>query len=323
VLLAVLTLAISACGRGTPGPQKQARVAYIETSTSAATTPIVDGFRRGLREHGWEEGQNLTVDLRFAEGNEDRLPALVQELLALQPDVILAATTQATRVAQQATTTTPIVFAGLADPIGAGIIQDPARPGGNATGTSLQTANLHGKHLQFLREIVPGVTKVVVLVNPSGPSLTAVEPLQENAASLGIEPLFEYVTSAADLEPALDRAMSQGAQALIALPDALFFNDRSLLVRLAAARSLPDVYWERTFAEDGGFIAYGGNRAEAFRRASTYVDKILRGAKPGELPVEQSAQFELVVNRRTQERLGLVIPVSVADGVTEWLQPAG
>jgi len=322
----VSTLAISVLLLGTvmgcnPAAQapKVVRIGYLETSTAASTTSAVDAFRRGLRENGWEEGRNLSIELRFADGSEARLPGLVRELLDLHVDLIFTATTQATREALAATNTTPIVFAGLADPVGAGIVKDPTHPGGNATGTSLMTSHLHGRQLQLLKETVPSVGRVAVLVNPSGPSATSIDSLQEAAAAVGVEPLVLVVKTMEDVAPALDGALAQGAGAVVALPDALFFNERPRLVRLAAERSLPDVYWERSFVEAGGFMAYGGNRAEAFRRATGYVDKILKGGRPGDLPVEQSSQFELLVNTAAQQRLGISVPPAVAEEVTEWV----
>jgi len=309
---------VTACAPGQAQP-KMVRIGYVESGAPGPTAAVVDGFRRGLREHGWDEGRNASLEVRFAEGDEARIPGLVKELLDTHVDVLLAATTQVTREAKAATTITPIVFAGLADPVGAGLVADPAHPGGNLTGTSLMTSHLHGKHLQLLKETVPTLSRVAVLVNPSGPSVTSIDSLREGAAALRVEPLVFYVSTLGEIEPALDDAVRQGAEAMIALPDALFFNDRPRIIGLAGARSLPDVYWERSFAEDGGLIAYGGNRAEAFRRAADYVDKILRGARPGDLPMEQSSQFDFVVNTAAQRRLNITIPPSVADGVTEWL----
>lgn len=319
-LLAIVAVA-TACNvtAGGPNPPKKVRIGYLETSSPGPTAAVVDRFLLGLRENGWEDGRNVSVEFRFAEGNVDRLPVLARELIALPVDVLLTATTQGSLEAKAATSTTPIVFAGLADPVGAGLVDNPARPGGNLTGTSLMTSHLHGKHLQLLKETVPGLSRIAVLVNPTGPSQTSLDPLRDAAKGLGVEPLILSVSTLGEIEPALDEAVGQGVQAMMALPDALFFNDRPRLVGLAAARSLPDVYWERSFAADGGFMAYGGNRAEAFRRAAGYVDKILKGARPGDLPMEQSSQFDFVVNTAAQQRLGLMIPPSVADGVTEWL----
>jgi putative tryptophan/tyrosine transport system substrate-binding protein len=203
LLLCVLVLApVVACGvTGSQGASKTLRIGYIEGGAPGPTATVVDGFVRGLREHGWENGKNVSIEFRFAEGQEGRLAGLVRELVTLDVDVLLTATTQATREAKTATSTTPIVFAGLADPVGAGVVDNPARPGGNLTGTSLMTSNLHGKHLQLLKETVPGLSRVAVFLNPSGPSLTSIEPLEEAASSLGIEPLVLRVSSPEDFGP--------------------------------------------------------------------------------------------------------------------------
>jgi len=322
ILAAYLYLAAVVIGCTAPAGQttgKTVRIGYLETGAPGPTAAVVDGFRRGLRENGWEEGKNISVELRFAEGNEDRLPRLVQELLDMRVDVLVTATTQATRAARAATSTTPIVFAGLADPVGSGIVESNARPGGNATGTSLMTSHLHGKHLEILKETIPGLTRVAVLLNPSGPAGASAATLPDAARALGLEAVMLRVSSPGEFEPALDEALTDGAQALIALPDALFFNNRPFLIRLVAERSLPDIYWERSFARDGAFLAYGGNRSEAFRRAAAYVDKVLKGANPGALPVEDASQFDFAVNRNAQQRLNVVIPPSLAEAVTEWV----
>ncbi len=317
--LAVLMLGtVMGCNPSAQAP-KVVRIGYLETSGAAPTTSVVEAFRRGLRDNGWEEGRNLSIELRFAEGNEARLPILVRELLDLHVDLIFAATTQATRETLDATSTIPVVFAGLADPVGAGIVKDPSHPGGNATGTSLMTAHLHGRQLQLLKESVPSLSRVAVLLNPTGPSASSLDLLEDAAAAVGIQPLVLRVNTMEEVATSLDRAVTQGAGAVIALPDALFFNERPRMIRLAAERSLPDMYWERTFVEDGGLMSYGGNRAEAFRRATGYVDKILKGARPGDLPVEQSSQFEFLVGTAAQQRLGITIPPAVAEEVTEWV----
>src|SRR5438477_6203147 len=320
VLVAALTLAaLVACGLPSRTPAKVAHVGFLETGAPGPTAEVVQGFVRGLQERGWEDGKNIALDLRFAEGVEDRLPTLAQELLDMHVDVLVTATTQASRTAQGLTSTTPIVFAGLADPVGAGLIATNAQPGGNLTGTSLMTSHLVGKHLEILKETVPGLSRVAILVNPSGPSVTALGPMQDAARVLGIQTLVLYPTTPDDLEPSLDEAVTQNANAIIALPDALFFNNRPEIIRAAAVRGLPDLYWERSFGLDGGFLSYGGNRAEAFRRAAGYVDKVLKGARPQDLPVEDASQFDFVVNRTTQRRLALTIPPSLAEAVTEWM----
>ena len=218
-LIVTLAATLVACASpGTQGSPKTARIGYVDNGWPGPTTALVGGFLGGLHERGWVQGENTSVEFRFAEGNEDRLPALIQELLDLRVDVIVTGSTQATRAAKNATSTTPVVFMGLADPAGAGVIDNTARPGGNLTGTSLMTAHLHGKHLQLLKETVPALARVAVLANPTSAG-TSIPPLQDAGQTLGVEILIFYTTSAEEFKPALDEAVLQGAEALIAVPD--------------------------------------------------------------------------------------------------------
>jgi len=281
----------------------------------------LEAFRQGLKENGWIEGQNISIEYRFAEGKEDALKEIAGELVKLRPDLIVAEGTAATRAAKTATQTIPIVMATSSDPVGNGLVASLHRPGGNVTGPSLQTAELSGKQLQLLTEIVPGLARVVVLSNPLNPSIVAVvEQMKAAAQSLGINIRVVEVQAPDQFDSAFAAVMNARAGALIVLPDPMLYGQHPRIVTFAAAARLPALFPEKEVAEDGGLIAYGPSIPASFRRAATYMDKILRGAKPGDLPVEQPTTFELAVNLRTARAIGVTIPTSIvllADEVIE------
>ncbi len=298
---------LSGCGQPalvpTPTP-KQARIGLIDTGFANSNAQPIDALVLGLREHGRVVGDNLIIDYRYAEGHEDRLAGLAGELASIPVDVIVATTTQGTRAAMEATSRTPVVFTGLQDPVAAGLVESLAHPGRNATGTTLLTPQLHGKRLQILNDIIPNLQRVAVIANPTSAGLSLAQ-VEDAARPLGLQVQLLQVNRMDEFEATFDAAVRGRAQAVMVLPDALFFNNRARLVALAAARSLPEMYWAREFSDAGALLAYGGNRPEAFRRAASYVDKILRGAAPGELPVEQASQFDFVINLKTAAALGL------------------
>jgi ABC-type uncharacterized transport system substrate-binding protein len=300
------------------------RIGYVSTNL-AVNAHIVEAFRHGLRDLGYFEGRNLVIQYRSAEGKLERFPALAAELVALKVDVIVAANTQAALAAKQATATIPIVFAGPPDPVSSGLVTSLARPGGNVTGlSSLPTPELVGKSLELLTQAVSDRGRVAALWHRDYPAHT-----QENilgavdaaARMLGVR--LQSVEARGGPEN-FDRAFAEmtggRAQALTVLTSVLFMSERRRLVDLAAKHRLPAVYPVRDFVDDGGLMSYGPLWTDLYRRAATYVDKILKGAKPGELPVEQPTKFELVINLKTAKALGLTIPPSVlgrADQVIE------
>jgi putative ABC transport system substrate-binding protein len=281
-----------------------ARIGILDTGFAGSTAQPIGALLEGLRERGRVEGDNLKVEYRFAEGHEDRLGPLAAELAAIPVEVIVATTTQGTRAALEAASRVPIVFTGLQDPVAAGLVESLARPGRNATGTTLLTPQLHGKRLQMLVDIIPKLERVAVMANPSSAGLS-VSQLEEAASPLGLRLQQLQVNRPDEFEATFDAAVRGQAQALMVLPDALFFNNRQRMIQLAAARKLPEIYWAREFADEGALLAYGGNRPESFRRAANYVDKILQGAAPRDLPVEQASQFDFVINLKTAGALGI------------------
>ena len=291
---------------------------------NARTTAVrgqLEAFRQGLKEYGWVEGQNIIVEYRFAEGREDALPAIAAELARLRLDIIVAESTVGIQAAKTVTQTVPIIMATSADPVGTGFVASLNRPGGNITGLSLQAPELSGKRLQLLTEIVPRLARVAVLSNPLNPSIVRiVEQTKAAAQSLGVEIHVAEVQAPDKFGSAFVAITSEHAGALIVLPDPVLYGQHPRVVTFTAASHLPALFPEKEVAEVGGLMAYGPSIPGSFRRAAAYVDKILRGAKPADLPVEQPTIFELAVNLQTARAIGVTIPTSIllrADEVIE------
>jgi putative tryptophan/tyrosine transport system substrate-binding protein len=302
---------------------KVARIGYLATNL-AAGSHLAEGFRQGLRDLGYVEGRNVVIEYRAAEGKWDRFPALAAELVALKVDVIVASGTPAALAAKQATRTIPIVFAAVADPVTSGLVTSLARPGGNVTGLSVLAPELVGKCLEQLTPAVPGITRVAVLWHPGAfGERTEKDMLKEAevaARALGVRLQFVQARGPADIDRAFSDMTRARAGALAVLTSSMLFGERRRLVDLAAKNRLPAVYPWREGVDAGGLMSYGPDLADLSRRAATYVDKILKGAKPADLPVEQPTKFELVINLKTAKVLGLTIPQSVlarADHVVE------
>jgi putative ABC transport system substrate-binding protein len=298
------------------------RIGYLATNP---TPHFQEAFRQGLRDLGYVEGRNLVIEDRDAEGKPERLPALAAELVALKVDVIVApASTLAALAAKQATRALPVVFIGTADPVTSGLVTSLARPGGNVTGLSNLAPELVGKWLELLKRAVPGVSRVAALWQPGAlgertekGTLTRAEVA---ARGLGVRLQFVEARGPEDFDRAFSDMTGARAGALTVLTSSMFFGERRRLVDLAAKHRLPAVYQWREFVDAGGLMSYGPNRPDWYRRAATYVDKILKGAKPADLPVEQPTKFELVINLKTAKALGLTIPQSLlqrADQVIE------
>ena len=282
--------------------------------------PIHAAWLSGLREKGWIEGKNLLVEYRYA---PDRLPALAAELVALTPDLIIAPSPQAAVALKSATATIPIVFMGVADPVGIGLVQSLSRPGGNITGLATMVPDdFTAKRLEILRELVPGASKIALLANPNNPMhrLNSGEFLSRTARRLGVALLTVEATTAEELDVAFALAAAQHADAVMDLGDPLTFFQAPRIIALAAKYHLPASYLVRRYADLGGLVAYGPDFADLVRRAAGYVDKILKGTKPSDLPVEQPTKYELIINMKTAKALGLSVPPSLlvrADQVIE------
>jgi putative ABC transport system substrate-binding protein len=301
-----------------------ARIGYLVLGP-AAPSEMREAFDQGLRDLGYIEGRNIVIEYRSAEGKSERLPALAAELVALKVDVLVAGGgTLAALAAKQATRTLPVVFIGVGDAVTSGLVTSLAQPGGNVTGSSLLFPELVGKCLEQLKQAVPGISRVAVLQQPGAvPERTAKDIRKEAeiaARALGVRLQFVEARGPADVDRAFSEITRARAGALTVLSTPMFSSERRRLVDLAAKNRLPTMFSFRSYVDAGGLMSYGPNYADLFRRAATYVHKILGGAKPGDLPVEQPTKFELVINLKTAKALGLTIPQSVllrADHVLE------
>jgi putative tryptophan/tyrosine transport system substrate-binding protein len=301
-------------------PTDVSRIGYLDGNAPSASAHLFEAFRQGLRALGYVEGQNLTIEERWASGQRERLPALAAELVQRRVALIVAPGSAA-RVAQHTTTTIPIVFHSVSDPIGMGLIASLARPGGNATGLTHLGLQLGGKRLELLKEALPELRRVAVLIDPGVPGPTGWEEAEAAARALGMTPHRVEVRSVHEWDRAFAAMTQEGVGALLVQPlDYSFFNDRRRLMELALKSRLPTISWRQELAEAGGLMAYGSNNADEMRRAATFVDKILKGAKPADLPVEQPMKFELVINLKTAKALGLTIPPTLLFQADEVIQ---
>jgi putative ABC transport system substrate-binding protein len=293
-------------------PAKVPRIGYLSVLSATNNPYTLEAFRQGLRELGYVEGQTIGIEYRFAEGRPERLPALAAELVRLKVDVIVTAAPAAPEAAQHATSTIPIVFAAVGDPVAVGLVASVARPGGNITGLSSIAPEVVGKQLELLKEVAPKVSRVAVLQNPSNQAHPFVLRQAEGAArTLGVQLQVLKAGNPAEIDAAFAAMSSQRAGGVLVLRDSLFLAQRTQIAALAAESRLPAVYGLKEEAEAGGLMAYGASGPVMYRRAATYVDKILRGAKPADLPVEQPTKFELIINMKTAKALGLPIPPSL------------
>ena len=319
-LLGGAAVAWPLAARAQPRPNVP-RVGYLFSLNEAEGKHLWEAARQGLRELGYVEGRNIIVEPRWAEGKYDRLRALVAELERLKLDVLVAAATPTNIAVNDGTSTIPVVFVAVADPMRAGLIASLSRPGGRFTGLSLLTPETSGKRLELLREVVPNLVRVAVLLNPGNlANFIFVEETQAAARSLGLELQLFEVRTPADVEKAFPAAVAGRASAIVVFDDPFIHSHRVRIVALAADHKLPAICGTREYADDGGLMAYGPHRPDLYRRSATFVDKILKGAKPADLPVEQPTKFELIVNLKTAKVLGLDMPTTMllrADEVIE------
>ena len=303
-------------------PGRVPRIGFLGVTSPSDRPPLLDAFRQGLRELGWVEGQNIVIDYRYAEGRVDRLPDLAAELVRLKVDLIVSEGTQGVTAARNATETIPIVMITVRDPVGTGLIASLARPGGNVTGMSGSAGlEIVAKQLELLKETVPKIRRVAILSNPANAyHQLAIREVNVAARSLGVQLQLLEARGPNEFDGAFAAMAKERVGALLVLSDAIFGSHRTRLADLAARSRLPAAFGVRDDVEAGGLMSYGPSILDSYRQAATYVDRILRGAKPAELPVERPTKFELVINMKTAKALGLTIPQSVllrADHVIE------
>ena len=293
--------------------KKVPRIGLLTTGSLASIAHLLEGFKQGLRELGYVEGQNILLELRFGEAKSERLPILAAELVATKVDVIVAIPNPAIEAVRRATQTIPIVMPIGSDPVGVGFVASLARPGGNITGLSAYSPELNGKRLEILKETVPKVSGVTLLVSPNVPgNAIDLNDMEMAARSLRLRIQTLEVGSSSALDGVFKTLIKERADAFIVFPgQPTLFVNRKQIVALAAKNRLPAMYPLADYVDAGGLISYGVNNRDMFRRAATYVDKILKGAKPADIPVEQPTKFELVINLKTAKQIGLTIPPNV------------
>jgi ABC-type uncharacterized transport system substrate-binding protein len=294
-------------------PTKVPRIGFLVPGSSVGYSVRIEAFRQGMRELGYVEGENIVIEGRWAEGSAERLPHLIAELIRLKVDVLVVGSAAGTLAAKNAGITTPVVFAAVTDPLGYGIIGSLARPGANITGAALGVGEgFSGKWVELLKETVPKVARVAVLRNPNHPvGEVFVREMQAAGRALGVRLDFFEARDPSQLDSALSRMEKERALALIVTPDPLFSSQRSRIVDFVARRRLPSMFFSNEYVDAGGLMAYGPSLLDSYRRAATYVDKILKGTKPSDLPVEQPTKFEFIINLKAAKQIGLTIPPNV------------
>jgi len=293
-------------------PKKVLRIGLLGVVSASAAEGRIEAFRQGLRDLGYVEGKNIVIEYRTAEGKLERLPALAAELVRLKVDVIVTRGPPPTRSAKEATSTIPIVMGSDIDPVGNGFVASLARPGGNITGLSALSPELSGKQLELLKEIIPKLSRVAVLGTSTIPGSAQMLRETEAAAGVfGVKLQYLDVQKPKEIETAFRAASKGRADAVLVLPNALTLSQRTQVVDLAVKSRLPVMYPQSEYVEDGGLMTYGPSINDLFRRAATYVDKILKGAKPADLPVEQPTKFEFIINLKAAKQIGVTIPQSV------------
>ena len=306
------TLLALCSSTGAPQPTKIPRIGYLVATSPSSNAARIGPFRQGLRELGYVEGKNIVIEWRYAEGKLDRLPTLAAELVRLKVDVIVTSGPTVTRAAKEATNTIPIVMAFDNDPVGSGVVASLARPGGNITGLSILAPEISGKQLDLLKEIVPSLSRVAVLGTSTTPGNAGLlKEIELAAGALKVKLQYLDVLSLKDLETAFRAAGKEQADAVVVLNSPIFSSQRTQIADLAVKSRLPAIYDRPESVENGGLMSYGVNRNDLYRRAAVYVDKILKGAKPADLPVEQPMKFEFVINLKAAKQIGLTIPPNV------------
>jgi putative ABC transport system substrate-binding protein len=310
-LVIALTFALGGAVVQAQQPAGIPRIGILSPVSGSVFPARVEAFRQRLRQLGYVEGKNILIEYRYAEGKRERVPDLAAELVRLKVDIIVTIGPGPTLAAKKASGTIPIVFAGASDPVGTGIVSSLARPGGNITGLSLMAPDLDGKRLELLKEAVPKVARVAFLWQPGGRGNLPLTKMEAAAKALGLKLLSLEVRSLDDFEGAFARAKKERAQALITTTGALINTQQRQVLDFAAKNRLPAIYHYSEFVEAGGLMSYGPDNTDVWRRAGDFVDKILKGAKPADLPVQQPTKFEFLVNLKAAKQIGLAIPVEV------------
>jgi len=320
-LMAGVLLVVPALVAAQPAEQRTWRIGFLSSASPKSVASRVEAFKQGLRDLGYVEGRNLAIEYRWTEGKDARLAELAAELVALKVDVIVTQGTVPTIAARRATSTIPVVFATAGDAVAAGLADSLARPAGNVTGLTIIAPELSGKRLQLIREIDPALGNLAVLVNPRNPvSVPELRETEEAARSLGMRIHPAEASNAAGFDAAFSVIAMGRPRALIVLSDIMFLGQRARILGLASQTKLAAIAWTREFAESGALMSYGPDQLDMHRRAAGYVDKIFRGARPANLPIERPTKFELVFNLKTAKALGITIPQSIlirADQVIE------
>ena len=286
------------------------RIGWLQPVTLPPS--LLDAVRQGLSDAGYVESKNLRIEYRWAEGKSERLPELAAELVRLKVDLLMSGNTQALQALKHATTTIPIVMLGAGDPVGTGLVDNLARPGGNITGTTVIAKELSPKRLDLVKQLVPGLARVAYITNPANPiNMLSLRETEEAGRLSGISVQALLVHSPDELAPALTSMVKNRAEALIVAPDTLLMSERSRIVDFATTNRIPSIFFDRIFVEAGGLMSYGPDFPDTYRRAASHIDKILKGAKPGDLPVERPTKIDFVINLKTARDLGLTIPQPV------------
>jgi putative ABC transport system substrate-binding protein len=310
--LCAMLLALSVPVEAQQQLKKLHRIGILLVGSSSFYSAWIDVFRQGLKELGYIEGKNIAIEYRYAEGKADRLPALAAELVGLKVEVVFTSSTPSVLAVKKATSTIPIVFVSISDPVASGLVTSLARPGGNITGLSIVAVELSGKRLELLKEAVPSVTRVAFIWNSANPAQAPQwREAQAAAQALGLQLQSLEVRSANDFDSAFEAALRERAQALVTTPAALLGAHLKRIVEFAAKNRLPTMYGNPQFVDAGGLMSYAPDYTVQYRRAAIYVDKILKGSKPADLPVEQPTKFEFVINLKAAKQIGLTIPPNV------------
>jgi len=297
------------------------RIGFMGNSTAALEANLVDAFREGLRELGYEEGRNIAIEYRWADGNYDEFPALVAELIAAKVDAIVTAGTPAALAVKKATTTVPLIMVAVGDPVGTGLVPSLARPGGNLTGLSSIAPDLEGKRLQLLREVVPALSHVAMFINSLNPfHVSSMRQARAAAQAMGIKLQLHDIRKSEDLDDAFAAIRKERPDALLILADRIFLHNRERMMDFTKEQRLPNVNAYKELVEVGGLMSYGPSYEDMHKRAAIYVDKILKGAKPADLPIEQPSKFTFIVNLAAAKALGVTVPsqlLGLADQLIE------